>query len=37
MELNIKDKKILAELDLNARATFQEIARKVKLSKESVI
>ena len=27
MELNIKDKKILAELDLNARATFQELGK----------
>lgn len=37
MELNIKDRKILAEVDLNARATFKEIAKKVRLSKESVI
>lgn len=37
MELNLKDRRILAELDLNARATYQEIAKKVRLSKESVI
>lgn len=37
MQLNLKDRKILTELDLNARATFQEIAKKVRLSKESVI
>ncbi len=37
MELNLKDRKILAELDLNARATFQEIGKKARLSKETVI
>src|SRR3989344_1195257 len=37
MELNTKDRKILAELDLNARASFQEIGRRAGLSKESVI
>mgnify|MGYP001568255348 CR=1 FL=1 len=37
MDLNVKDRKILAELDLNARASFQEIAKKVRLSKETVI
>ncbi len=37
MSLNIKDRKILAELDLNARATFQEIGKKTRLSKETVI
>jgi DNA-binding Lrp family transcriptional regulator len=37
MQLNVKDKKILSELDLNARATFQEIAKTARLSKESVI
>ncbi len=37
MQLDIKDRKILAELDLNARATFQEIGKKVRLSKETVI
>jgi Lrp/AsnC family transcriptional regulator, regulator for asnA, asnC and gidA len=37
MDLNVKDRKILAELDLNARATFQEIGKKVRLSKETTI
>ena len=37
MGLDIKDRKILAELDLNARATFQEIGKKVRLSKETSI
>ena len=37
MNLNIKDRRILAELDLNARATFQEIGKKARLSKETVI
>src|SRR3989344_3358916 len=37
MNLNIKDRKILVELDLNARATFQEIGKKAHLSKETVI
>lgn len=37
MDLNIKDRKILAELDLNARATFQEIGKKAGISKEVVI
>lgn len=37
MELNVKDRKILAELDLNARASFQEIGKRAGLSKESVI
>jgi len=37
MNLDIKDRRILAELDLNARATFQQIGKKVKLSKETVI
>ena len=35
-KLDIKDKKILYELDLNCRQSFQEIAKKVRLSKESV-
>ncbi len=34
--LNIKDKKILYELDLDARQSFQEIGKKVGLSKEVV-
>ncbi len=37
MNLNVKDRQILAELDLNARATFQEIGRKTRLSKETAI
>ena len=37
MELDIKDRKILAELDLNARATFNEIGKKAGLSKETII
>jgi Lrp/AsnC family transcriptional regulator len=37
MNLNKKDRAILAELDLNARATYQEIGRKTRLSKETVI
>ncbi|MBN2052954.1 Lrp/AsnC family transcriptional regulator [Candidatus Woesearchaeota archaeon] len=37
MKLNLKDRRILAELDLNARASFQEVAKKARLSKESVI
>ena len=37
MNLDIKDRRILAELDLNARATFHEIGKKARLSKETVI
>ncbi len=37
MNLDIKDKRILAELDLNARATFNDIGKVCQLSKESVI
>jgi Lrp/AsnC family transcriptional regulator, leucine-responsive regulatory protein len=37
MDLDVKDKKILAELDLNARASYQEIGKKARLSKETVI
>ena len=37
MDLNVKDRRILAELDLNARASFQEIGKKTRLSKETVI
>ncbi|MBI4980771.1 Lrp/AsnC family transcriptional regulator [Candidatus Woesearchaeota archaeon] len=36
MKLDLKDKKILYELDLNSRATLNEIAKKVKLSKQVV-
>lgn len=35
-KLNIKDKKILAELDLDARQSNSEIGKKVRLSKEVV-
>ncbi len=34
--LNLKDRKILYELDLNSRQSDQQIARKVKLSRDSV-
>ncbi len=37
MELDVKDKKILYELDKNARISFSEIAKKIRLSKNSVI
>jgi DNA-binding Lrp family transcriptional regulator len=37
MELDIKDRKILYELDKNARVSFSEIAKKIRLSKNSVI
>jgi Lrp/AsnC family transcriptional regulator, leucine-responsive regulatory protein len=37
MNLDIKDRRILAELDLNARATFQEIGKIAGVSKEVVI
>ena len=37
MNLDIKDRKILTELDLNARASFQQIGRKARLSKETAI
>jgi Lrp/AsnC family leucine-responsive transcriptional regulator len=36
IKLDLKDKKILYELDLNSRATLNEIAKKVKLSKQVV-
>lgn len=36
INLDAKDRKILAELDSNSRQSFQEIARKVGLSKEAV-
>lgn len=35
-KLDLKDKKILYQLDLNARQTDSQIARKVKLSRDSV-
>ncbi|MFH1770344.1 MAG: Lrp/AsnC family transcriptional regulator [archaeon] len=37
MNLDLKDKRILAELDINARASFQSIGKKTGLSKETVI
>ncbi|MBI2631512.1 AsnC family transcriptional regulator [Candidatus Pacearchaeota archaeon] len=37
MNLDIKDRRILYELDKNARASFSEIAKRIKLSKNSVI
>lgn len=36
MKLDLKDKKILYNLDLDSRATLNEIAKKVKLSKQVV-
>ena len=36
VELDLLDKKILFELDLNSRQSNQEIARKVRSSKEVV-
>lgn len=36
MKLDLKDRRILYELDLNSRATLNEIAKKVKLSKQVV-
>ncbi|HLC80671.1 winged helix-turn-helix transcriptional regulator [Candidatus Woesearchaeota archaeon] len=36
MKLDLKDKKILYELDLNSRATLNEISKKVGLSKQVV-
>lgn len=36
MNLNIKDRKIIYELDKNSRQTLNEIARKVKLSKDII-
>ena len=35
--LDLKDKKLLYELDLNSRQSFNELARKLKLSKNAVI
>ena len=35
-DLDLKDRKILYELDFNARQTDSEIAKKVKLSREVV-
>lgn len=36
MRLDLKDRKILYQLDLNARQSYAQIAKKVRLSKESV-
>ena len=36
INLDLKDRKILYELDLNSRQTYNEIAKKVGLSKDSV-
>ena len=36
MKLDLKDRKILAELEMNARAPHSEIAKKVRLSKQVV-
>lgn len=36
-KLDLKDKKLLYELDLNSRQSFNELSRKLKLSKNSVI
>lgn len=35
-KLDLKDKKLLYELDLNCRQSFSELAKKIKLSKNSV-
>jgi DNA-binding Lrp family transcriptional regulator len=37
MNLDVKDRRLLAELDLNARASFQELGKKTNLSKETAI
>lgn len=37
IKLDIKDRRILYELDVNSRQSFQEIGKKVGLSKDSVI
>lgn len=37
VNLDLKDKKILYELDINSRQSFNEIAKKVGLSKDSII
>lgn len=36
IKLDLKDRKILYELDLNSRQSFQKIGKKIRLSKESV-
>lgn len=37
IKLDLKDRKILYELDTNSRQSFNEIAKKVELSKDSII
>ena len=37
MKLDLKDRKILYELDLNSKQSFNELAKKVGLSKDSII
>jgi len=37
VKLDLKDKRILYELDINSRQSFKEIARKVGISKDSAI
>ena len=37
MPLDVKDRKILYELDKNARISFSELSKKIRLSKNSVI
>lgn len=37
MKIDLKDKKILHELDNNARISFSEISKRIRLSKNSVI
>src|SRR3989344_5156973 len=36
VNLDLKDKKILFEMDFNARATYAELAKKIGLSKQGV-
>ncbi len=36
IKLDLKDKKLLKELDLNGRATYSELAKKIGLSKQGV-
>ena len=36
-KLDLKDKKLLYELDLNSRQSFNELAKKLKLSKNAII
>jgi len=36
LDLDLKDKKLLFELDTNSRQTYKEIAKKIRLSKDSI-